>query len=186
MANKLKYYWDACLWIGLIRQEPDKIESLRYVMELAQKGEVEIWTSAFTLAEVFKRKISNEQIGIEPSDDQAFEDYLEQDHVQRVQVDVDVGNAARRVLRQFPKIKKPQDAVHVATAMLNNVDEFHTYDKENLLPLDGIIPMANGSKLKICLPPSPPLPDKGTLLALMKEPSQSPTAADKGNVENSA
>jgi predicted nucleic acid-binding protein len=169
LANKPKYYWDACAWIGLIRQEPDKIDSLRYVMELAQKGEIEIWTSAFTLAEVFKRKCSETQVGIEPVDDTAFEDYLTQDCVQPVQVDVDVGTFARRLLRKFP-IRKPQDAIHAATAALNNIDELHTFDGNDLLPLDGQISMLNGEKLRICKPPTPPDPDKGTLLERLKSP----------------
>jgi predicted nucleic acid-binding protein len=166
LAIKPKYYWDACAWIGLIRQEPDKIDSLRYVIEMAQKGQVEIWTSAFTLAEVFKRKCAGEQVGLEPTEDTAFEDYLEQDYVQRVQVDVDVGTAARRLLRRFPQIRKPQDAVHAATAALHSVDELHTFDGDDLLPMDGLIPMQNGQKLKICKPPKPPeVPDpyRGTM-----------------------
>jgi predicted nucleic acid-binding protein len=151
-----KYYWDACAWIGLIQQEPDKIGSLRHVMELAQKGQVEIWTSAFTLAEVFKRRCGGDQVGLNLSDDSAFEDYLTQDYVQRVQVDVDVGTAARRLLRRYPQIRKPQDAIHAATAALNNIDELHTFDGDDLLPMDGLIPMQNGDRLKICRPPNPP------------------------------
>ena len=163
MASKPRYYWDACCWIGLINQEPTRIVSLRYVNERAQKGEVQIWTSAFTLAEVFKRKCSDGQVGIKEDDDIAFEDYLEQDYIERVQVDVDVGTAARRLLRKYPSIKKPQDAIHVATALLYNIDELHTFDGSDLLPLDGLLPMANGSKLKICKPPLPPDPLKGTM-----------------------
>lgn len=170
MANKPKYYWDACAWIGLIRQEPDKVDSLRHLMELAQKGKIEIWTSTFTLAEVFKRKCSENQVGIEPKDDEAFEDYLEQDYVKRVQVDVDVGTFARRLLRRFPSIRKPQDAIHAATAALNNIDELHTFDGNDLLPLDGQIPMSNGEKLRICTPPAAPDPDKGTLFEALKSP----------------
>jgi predicted nucleic acid-binding protein len=158
LASKPKYYWDACLWIGLINQEPDKIDSLKFIIDEAQKGKVEIWTSAFTLAEVFKRKCDSEQSGIDESDDVPFEDYIKQDFVQRVQVDSDVGTAARRILRKFPSIRKPQDAIHAATAALNNVDEFHTFDDKDLTPLDGQIPMANGQKLKICRPSAPPPP----------------------------
>ena len=163
MGAKPKYYWDACVWIGLINQEPDKINLLRFVIEQAQKGEVEIWTSAFTLAEVFKKKCSGVQAGLESDGDEAFEDYLAQDFIQRVQVDSDVGTVARRLLRRFPAIKKPQDAIHVATAAMNNVDQLHTFDGNDLLRLDCQIPMANGQMLKICKPSGPPDPHKGTL-----------------------
>jgi hypothetical protein len=93
--------------------------------------------------------------------------YLAQDCVQRVQVDVDVGTFARRLLRKFP-IRKPQDAIHAATAALNNIDELHTFDGSDLLPLDGQVSMSNGEKLRICKPPTPPDPDKGTLFEVLK------------------
>lgn len=166
MADKPKYYWDACIWICLIKQEAGRIDSCRYIIEMAQKGEIEIWTSAFTLAEVFKRRCGSETSEMPASDDQAFEDYLAQEYIQLVQVDVDVGTAARRLLRKFPAIGKPQDAIHVATAAIHSVDALHTFDRSDLLGLDGLIPMANGGKLKICVPPNPPVvpdPLAGTL-----------------------
>lgn len=177
MADKPRYYWDACCWIALIKQEPDRIDSLRYVIEMAQRGDVEIWTSTFTLAEVFKRRCGSENAELPAIDDEAFEDYLEQDFVQRVQVDVDVGTAARRLLRRFPSIRKPQDAVHVATAVLNGVDEFHTFDGHDLLPLNGQIPAMGGGRLKICRPPAAPDPLAGTMF----EGMQAPAPAIDGN-----
>jgi predicted nucleic acid-binding protein len=186
LVNKPKYYWDACIWIGLIRQETDKIDSCRHIIELAQKGEVEIWTSAFTLAEVYKRKCGDVIAELAAPDDQAFEDYLEQDYVQRVQVDVDIGTAARRLLRSFPTLGKPQDAIHVATAAFHNVDELHTFDRENLLGLNGKIPMANGGKLKICKPPPPPNPNKGTLFeSLANEGSTEDEKSDTEKIPKS-
>jgi predicted nucleic acid-binding protein len=184
LAIKPKYYWDACSWIGLINQEPDKIDSLKFVIEEAQKGKVEIWTSAFTLAEVFKRKCAGAQVGLEQADDTAFEDYIAQDFIQRVQVDSDIGTAARRLLRKFPSIHKPQDAIHAATAALNNVDELHTFDGNDLMPLDGQIPMANGQKLKICRPPSPPDPNKGTLFEALAKSDDEKLADDKESKAN--
>lgn len=169
MASKPKYYWDACAWIGLIKQEPGRFDSLKFVIEEAQRGKVEIWTSAFTLAEVFKKKCDADPVGLDHPEDAPFEDYIAQDFVQRVQVDSDVGTAARKLLRKFPSIRKPQDAIHVATAALNSLDELHTFDGGDLLALDGQIPMADGRKLKICKPPPPPPPPAAPpLLALME------------------
>ncbi len=172
MADKLRYYWDACAWIGLIRQEADKIDVLRYVIDRAQKGEVEIWTSTFTLAEVFKKKCDGEQKGLPTAEDQAFDDYVRQDYVQLAQVDLDIGTLARRVLRQYPKIRKPQDAIHVATALRYNIDELHTFDRDDLIALNGQIDRADGKKLIIGKPPSPPAPPgPGPLFEGLKEAS---------------
>lgn len=163
MAEKPRYYWDACMWIALIRREVNRFEACRHIIEQAQRGDAEIWTSTFTYAEVYKRKCSDSQSGIEQADDQAFEDYLEQNYVKRIQVDVDVGRAARRLLRAHPSIGKPQDAVHVASALIENVGVLHTFDRADLLALNGKISCQDGTSLQIVKPPDPPDPDAGTL-----------------------
>ena len=163
MADKPKYYWDACMWIALINKEANRFEACRYIIEQAQRGDVEIWTSTFTYAEVFKRKCGDENTGLTVGDDQAFEDYLEQDFVKLIQVDVDVGRAARKLLRAHSTIGKPQDAVHVASALIENIDELHTFDRADLLALDSVLKCQNGNALRIVKPPNPPDPNDGTL-----------------------
>jgi predicted nucleic acid-binding protein len=158
LAERPKYYWDACVWIALIQQEAGRVDSLSYVIEEARNGKVEIWTSNFTLAEVYKRPCDGEVKGLAIADDAAFEDFLLQDFVVRVQVDLAVGTLARRLLRSHPMIAKPQDGIHLATALLNSIDELHTFDRANLLGLTGLIDRKDGEKLKICHPPSRPVP----------------------------
>jgi predicted nucleic acid-binding protein len=176
LANK-KFYWDACVWIGLINQEADKLALCENVIALAVAKEIEIWTSTLSLAEVFKKKCAGTQIGIAVASDEAFESFLSQDYVGRVQVDSDVGLLARRLLRTYSQLAKPADAIHLATALLNNVDEFHTFDGENLLSLDGQIDRADGTKLKICKPPAPPDPNAGTLFEGIENDNQSASGA---------
>ncbi|MBX3515170.1 MAG: PIN domain-containing protein [Xanthobacteraceae bacterium] len=160
MADKPKYYWDACAWIALIQQEPQRFDSLNYVIELARKNEAAIWTSNFTLAEVYKPYSGEDgkQLSLLPQHDKTFEDFILQPFVERVQVDFDIGVLARKLLRKYPAIKKPQDGIHLATALLNNIDELHTYDRENLLDLSEKIERRDGKKLKICHPPVRPKP----------------------------
>jgi predicted nucleic acid-binding protein len=169
LAEKPRYYWDACAWIALIQQEPNRFESLKYVIDEARAGRAEIWTSLFTLAEVYKRPCDGEQKSLLPQQDQNFEDYILQGFVERVQVDYDVGVLARRLLRLYPEIQKPQDGIHLATALLNNVDELHTYDRENLIGLSDKIDRRDGKKLKICPPPRPPAPAPLEALPLFKK-----------------
>ncbi|BCH10444.1 hypothetical protein MesoLj131c_47020 [Mesorhizobium sp. 131-3-5] len=162
MAEVPNYYWDACMWIALIQREAGRFEACQHIIERAQRGEVKIWTSAFTLAEVYKPNKESDILSV--SNDEAFEDYIEQDFVVSVQVDMDVGVAARRLLRKHPSIRKPQDAIHIATALLNNVDELHTFDRGDMLALNEMLPRADGNRLKIVTPQPPPHPDEGTLL----------------------
>lgn len=168
LADKPRYYWDACAWIALIQQEPNRSDSLKYVIDEAMAGRVEIWTSLFTLAEVYKRPCDGEQKSLLPQQDQSFEDYILQSFVERVQVDYDVGVLARRLLRKYPEIQKPQDGIHLATALLNNVDELHTYDRANLIGLSEKIDRRDGKKLKIGPPPKPPAPAPLESLPLFK------------------
>lgn len=158
MPTVPKYYWDACAWIAIIQQEAGRYDNLKHLIGLAEQGKVEIWTSTFTLAEVFKRRVDGGSTSLDASKDKDFEDYIAQDFVQLVQVDVDVGTAARRLLRAYPRIGKPQDAVHVATALLNDLDELHTFDRADLLGLDNVLSRSDGQKLRICPPPPAPPP----------------------------
>lgn len=179
LADRPKYYWDACAWIALIQQEPARFDSLSYAIEEARNGKIEIWTSNFTLAEVYKRPCDGEKKGLAVADDISFEDFILQDFIIRVQVDLDVGTLARRLLRAYPVIVKPQDGIHVATALLNNVDEVHTYDRENLLGLSGQIDRKDGAKLKICHPPARPAPAQSAKLPIEEHIDKSMAAENE-------
>lgn len=162
MANKTpKYYWDACIWIELINN-PDGVrgQCCKHVLNLARENKCEIWTSSFTLAEVIKRKCDGKGASIQQEKDEAFEDLIEQEFVKKVSVDVDIAKVARRLLRRFPKIGKPQDGIHVATCLMENLDELHTFDREDLLGFDKVFDRFDKQKLRIITPPYPPAEDQ--------------------------
>jgi hypothetical protein len=77
-------------------------------------------------------------------------------------VDEQIGVLARRLMRQHPECKKPTDAVHLATALILNVDEMHTYDGSDLLMLDGKVNRLDGQLLVIRRPApvAPPAPQE--------------------------
>jgi len=176
LANLPRYYWDACAWIALIQQEPQRFESLSHIIDEAKKGNAAIWTSNFTLAEVYKRPCDGDWKGLSAVEDTPFEEFILQDFVTRVQVDLDVGILARRLLRTYPAIRKPQDGIHLATALLNNIDELHTYDREDLLGLDGIIDRKDGTKLRICEPSPRPVLAQRQLLPIEEHIEKSRSA----------
>lgn len=160
MADVPKYYWDACIWIELITQaNANRVERCRHVIYLAKRGEAELWTSAFTLAELWKKKCDAAAVGIQGEQDRAFEDFIESEFIKKINVDVDVGNLARRLLRRHAGLGKPQDAIHVASCLLANLDELHTFDGSDLLKFDGVLPRRDRARLRICLPPLPPEPE---------------------------
>jgi predicted nucleic acid-binding protein len=150
VTDRKKVYWDACAWLGLINGEPDKAQELEVVWEKAKHGEIEIWTSAFCLAEVYKVKCEDGKIGLAPEDDDKIDDLFDQDWVYIPQVDLAVARLAKSLLRSQPKLKKPSDAIHLATAIHWNVDQLHTWDKCDLLGI--ICNRADGEPLEICKP----------------------------------
>lgn len=150
-----KVYWDACIWIGLINKEVDLADSCAFLIEQAQEGKFQIWTSSLTLAEVYKKKCDGDIIELAEENDRDFESYVSKDYFVEVQVDHDIGVLARQLLRKHPELKKPNDAVHLATAIIYNLDEFHTIDGDDLLPLNGKITRRDGVNLVICKPPPP-------------------------------
>jgi hypothetical protein len=57
------------MWIALIKREQGRFDACAHLIEQAQRGEIEIWTSAFTYAEVYKRNCSGTSAGIDAVDD---------------------------------------------------------------------------------------------------------------------
>ena len=161
MANRpKKYYWDACLWIDLIqRRNQNRVDRCLYVMELVSNKQAELYTSAFTLAEVYKVACYGDKVQLPGSRDQDFEDYL-RGNVEVLQVTQNVGTLARRLLRAHPRLRKPQDAVHVASCMIFNVSVLHTFDSNDLTRFEGDLRCVGGERLIICEPPVRPSSEK--------------------------
>lgn len=155
MAKVPTVYWDSCVWIGLIQQEADKYARIRGVLDRARAGKLKIVTSTFTLAEVVKRKCGGAIVEAGEEHDDYFADLLQQDFVVVVNADWDAATKARALYREFNQhgLKKPQDALHLATAVLENVDEMHTFDGADLLKLNGKVKRDDGMTLTICEPP---------------------------------
>ncbi len=152
------------MWIALIAEESGRVDRCESLITQAKDGDVEILTSSLTLAEVYKFKCGPDPKELAAKKDLLFEEYLRQPFVFQVQVDDAVGSTARRLLRKHsPPLKKPSDAIHLATAVFNNVDVMYTFDSENLLPLSGLVQRADGQMLTISEPPPPILGDQPDL-----------------------
>jgi predicted nucleic acid-binding protein len=158
MAKPKRYGWDACTWISMIIQEQALLKDgtkenraalCNHVIDLATKKSAEIATSGLTLAEVCKHD------EVKSRDDDALTDFFRNEYILIVPVDRYVGTLARQYMQAGYAGLKPPDAVHLATAVVANVSEFHTFD-EKLLKLDQKIKFQNGNLLKICKPPQPP------------------------------
>lgn len=149
MTEPVKVYWDACAWLGLINGESEKQADLEFVWAKGEHGEAEIWTSAFSVAEVFKAKCEKWE-GLSPENDALIDSLFDQNFVKVVQVDLEIARLAKALLRTHAKLKKPSDAIHLATAVHWDLDQLHTYDSSDLLGLQ--IQTVSGRDLTICKP----------------------------------
>ncbi len=157
MTHVLKYYWDACVWIDLINQsDDDRFRRCSHVLSEIQEKRATLSTSAFTIAEVYKRKCDGKSVSLPEEQDDLFESFYKSGSVRIIALSVRIAEISRRLCRDYSELRKPQDAVHVASCIARNIDELHTFDVKDLIRLDGQIRLRNGNTLRIRKPPSPP------------------------------
>ena len=166
MMASQQIYWDSCCWIGLINKEERWHGELESVFESAKKGEARLWISTITILEVVK--VPSEHGTLRPWPDSniaQIDNLFLQDYVVTVQLDQQIARQARDIYRSTPSLgtRKIADAIHLATALFHNVDEFHTDDGEDLLGLDQRFNCRNGRPLRICKPQDSSLNAQGWL-----------------------
>jgi predicted nucleic acid-binding protein len=142
-------YWDANAFLGWLSREPDKVALCRPVIDAARAGNVIIITSALTIAEVLWLKGQRAK---------AIEDFFRHRWIVIRELDRFVAEEARELV--WEKNVKPKDAIHVATALRQDVeiDQLDTFDGP-LIKLSGTIgdpPLLIGEP---SLPPKLPFDD---------------------------
>jgi predicted nucleic acid-binding protein len=139
MPNDHLIYWDSSVLIDYIERSPGRIDTLDAIVTSAEKGHARIVTSALSLAEVCKLK----NLGLLAElKEKLITKFFENDYIVVRNVDRATSEYARAIIRAHDL--KPPDALHISTALLAKVDVLHTYDKDDLIPLDkkiGIPPL---------------------------------------------
>jgi len=150
------YYWDTCLFLAWIKDEQRKsgeMDGVRELIARQKRREVKIVTSVLTSVEVLSGKIP---AGM----DTLFNGLMKRIH--RLGMDTKVAAVAHDLRNYYStrpnefdgKTLSTPDAIHLATAVIYRVTEFHTFDSGNsrslgLLPLSGDV---GGNRLTICKP----------------------------------
>ncbi len=132
-SNRTSVYWDACVFIDRIQGTPSRIDLLRELTSLAERGSLLIVTSTLTIAE----ELRNESEDFDPDRDLAqIRDFFEHEWISLRAVDRSIAEAAAKLRRKYGGLKVP-DAVHLATAVSKEIPVMHTYDSR-LLGYDGL------------------------------------------------
>lgn len=155
MTQTKRIYWDSCVWIAYINKETkvplksgeidNRYEKCLELFKQAKNSDLEIVTSAFTLAEVCRLGESPE--GYE----ERLHDFFDRTYILIVPLDNQTGFEAQRLMISGICRQKPADAVHIASALRAGAVEMHSFD-EDILKRDGNIVARDGTPLKICKP----------------------------------
>lgn len=132
-SNKQLHYWDSCVFLGILKNEPDKITECASVIKAAQAGEVRIVTSALTFIEVVK--LEKGQPKLPRESEEKIRSFFKHEWIYIYDVNRKVGELARELLWKYERLR-PQDATHVASAVLAKADVLDTFD-------DGLIKLSN-------------------------------------------
>lgn len=169
MAGKPTFYWDACIfyeWIGKETIDSRKKAAIDELIAANEKKENLIITSAITHLEVLPEKLTEK--GAE--DEQDYLALFDGVHFHDVEVSTNILLRAREIRDYYYsppeggegfKMMDLGDCIHLATASLNSVKEFHTRDndkRKGKVPLLDLYTLYGDTKLcakydlKICSP----------------------------------
>ena len=161
MSGKPKFYWDSAPLIAWIkdekRKDPAEMAGLAEVVELVEQGKAILMISVLWRVEVLDSSLSASQ-------KRRIEAAFASRSIQELSIDARVMQLAGEI-RSFHRASRSKsaqravsvpDAIHLASAIMYEASEFHTFDGARsgsnvggLLTLNGNV--AN-HKLKICKP----------------------------------
>jgi predicted nucleic acid-binding protein len=124
-------YWDANAFLGWLAEEPNKVDRCRGVIRAAEAKRLRIVTSSLTMVEVVKLK-GGQPVGKEA--EPKITAFFEQPYVIVRQLDRRIAEFARRLI--WDHNLGGNDAVHLATALVEKLRFFDTWDS-GLVKLSG-------------------------------------------------
>lgn len=151
--GKLVTYWDACIHITIL--EKDKKDLDLYNGSIYAKECVEKKEHFLVLSQMIKLEIT--QTTISEKANKVFVEVLKRSNVMQISMGNRVTNLSGDLIRFCNgigrKLKSP-DSIHLATALIYEVDEFYTNDT-GLLGLNGLLTIPKYNALRISRPPLP-------------------------------
>lgn len=163
MNGKQILYWDTCIFIAWLKDEPrhsDEKQGIRELVELIHTDRAILLTSLITRIEVLDCTLSN---SAQENFNKLFQRKNFQEKVVNQRIALlahDIRNFYQKVEKNAVNIKVP-DAIHLATAIHYRADKFYTFDgkkRGGLLRLNGNVA---GHNLIICKPRVEPFALKG-------------------------
>lgn len=119
-----RVYWDACVFLALLKADPERIETCRALADKAAAGELTIVTSSVTLIEVIT--LGEKLSVLTRESEQTIRSFFLNSWIEVAQLDRRTAELARELI--WAKNLTKYDATHVATSLVERVEVFETYD----------------------------------------------------------
>lgn len=116
-------YWDSSCFLGWLKEEQDKVEDCRRVINAAESGDVKIITSAFTLVEVL---FLDRNTPIPQEDSAKVRAFFDNEYILTVGLDREIAEAAQNLVWNYNVPYR--DAPHLATALQVAIETVDTFD----------------------------------------------------------
>lgn len=157
MGSKPTYYWDACIfyeWLGNEAVTAAKRDGVKEIIGANDKKENLIVTSVISHLEILPRKLGEKDV----SDEQDYLALFDGEHFHEIELNANIIQRAREIRDYYYspladgkyKMMDLGDCIHLATATINRVDEFHTRDsdrKGRKVPLLKLYEISNTPKV---------------------------------------
>jgi predicted nucleic acid-binding protein len=128
-GNRPIIYWDSCVFLAWLKDEKRKAGQMAGVQSCVieiESGKWELITSAIAFTEVLEAKIGSDI-------NKKFQELFLRPNITAINADIRVAKLASELRGYYIKSGEVRslttpDAIHLATAILYDADEFHTFD----------------------------------------------------------
>lgn len=137
-SNPRLLYFDSCVFISYIDAEAGRVDVVEAIFDAVLKsdGKTKIVTSTITVTEVaFGAHEKAQKILDTQAEEKIDKLWTDPTVIALIEFHEGIARRARELMREGLTLGwslKPADAMHLASAHLLNVVEFHTYDHQRL------------------------------------------------------
>jgi predicted nucleic acid-binding protein len=122
--SKRRLYLDSSVFLAYLNGNETYSPQAKSIVEAAQSGDVEIWTSYLTMAEVTKRR--GVQFPRPTNDELNVTEMFQNPVIKYVTIDYVVGTYSQQIIWDFQK--QPRDALHLASAVFAKCEIVYAID----------------------------------------------------------
>lgn len=132
-VSGLRRYWDSCNFISMITEdEAERAEICQRILDDGEAGKLVIITSTLTIAEVIHMR---GRPMLTDDEETTISNFFLHSYILLHDVTRIVAENARKLARQHGL--RPNDSIHLSTALLSDADVFETWNTNDFSRIQG-------------------------------------------------